>query len=349
MASSGRRGRIGVWPWSSALLLAASPPHALSAGLGAGKPWSHSRQERPDQAPVLHTAFRCPHPAGDCSNSLYSLQHVPLSLRELRKHRPSCVRHQARDGLRVEVSLDIRCLPGLPLNVTCFSISQMYPKAEAWPHGYGTFEPLRGCTGTDPDFLHAVCTLRCAVTPSHGRHAELFCVYELDRYQRYGLHERYTQFDFCDASSACVSASQEEGQITCSADAQVSQSTQTAWMFFATFDRAVVVAGGIFVAALLGILYWRRRCRRPAAASSKWRRLDENALDDGERQRDSVCAGDVDAVGSGLHTIYGESAGVRNVNGAEVDTIGERSPVVGVSSASVAACKHVQMERSDWV
>mmetsp|Transcript_78895 Transcript_78895/g.150125 ORF Transcript_78895/g.150125 Transcript_78895/m.150125 type:complete len:374 (+) Transcript_78895:59-1180(+) len=245
----------------------------LQGGPRPAEAWDVDGRE---QIPALHRIFRCMHPQGDCGASLHSLQHMPLNAGALwRGARHDCVRERVITDLRLEVSFDIRCLPGLPSNVTCFSITEMYPRAREWPHGYGAFDPLQHCSGIDPDLVAAVCTLRCAVSPSLGRHAELFCTYEFDRQRKYGLRDRHVHLDFCEVSSVCVSPVQEESQLTCSVGANAPSTALGAWLLLLALDERFLVPAGC-AAAILGVIYNTGGCCRLRAGIGRHVLLPEN-------------------------------------------------------------------------
>jgi len=213
------------------------------------------------QMQVLHKIFSCAHPKGDCMASLHSLQHAPLDARATLLRGGSqagCIHERVQRDLQLEVSVDVRCLPGLPPNTTCFSISETYPRALEWPHGYGLFDPFHECTGIDQDLLSAVCTLRCAVTRG-ARHAELFCAYELDRHGKYGLRERHVHPDFCDISSTCVSASLEESELTCYAAATLPGGSLRSALLLSALDERMLVPTGLAAAVLAAARWCRRR------------------------------------------------------------------------------------------
>jgi len=210
--------------------------------------------EGQSQLSILRETISCPHPAGNCASSLHSLQHMPLDVKaQLQSREKTCFREHARSDLRLEVSVDARCLPGLPSNVSCYSVSEMYPRATEWPFGYGVFNPLRECAGADPDLLAAVCTLRCAVAASGNRHLELFCSYELDRKGRYRMRERHVHIDFCDMASTCVSETLEESELVCY-EGQVSpKSAGITWLLRA-MDTTILVPVATLV-AICGFCY----------------------------------------------------------------------------------------------
>ena len=123
-------------------------------------------------------------------------------------------------------------MPGLPSNVTCASIAEMYPRVSVWPHGYGSFDPFRHCEGADPELLSVICTLRCAVNPQvpSRRHAEIFCSYEFDKQHKYGMRARHLHIDLCEMASVCVSPTTEESQLTCSIGVNTPKSSSTLWL-----------------------------------------------------------------------------------------------------------------------
>lgn len=224
------------------------------------------------QVAVLHEVFTCEYPAGDCAASLHSLQHVPVGVAKLARETGgrTCVRESLHPDLRLEVSVDVRCLPGLPSNVTCATIAARYPAEEAWPHGYGAFDPLRRCAGFDPDLLEAICTLRCA-TPGGGapRHAELFCAYHLDPRGRHGLRERGVVVDFCDLSAGCMSATHEESMLTCfAAGAQVGEDIRSGSAFATALDVRIWLAVGALAVVCCSACRGGGACRRGRAAAA---------------------------------------------------------------------------------
>merc|ERR1712194_898833 len=161
-----------------------------------------------------------------------------------------CVRERQQTDLHLEVSVDVRCLPWLPLNVTCFSISETYPHNTQWPYGYGTFKPLDGCSGVDPDLLDAICTLRCAVGRSGSRHAEMFCAFELGKSQKYQLRERSVHLDFCDFTSACISPLREESKLVCYSGVPSPLSTAATTYMLSFIDGRTLLLLGLVVSLL---------------------------------------------------------------------------------------------------
>lgn len=214
------------------------PASALLA-IAAVRAWEFNGRPQLD---MLHRSFRCDRPLGDCSSGLHSLQHMPLLTHLSASSR--CVQQRVHKDLRLEVSMDARCLPGLPLNVTCFSVSELYPRAHEWPHGHGLFRPLAGCAGNDPDFLDMVCTLRCTENSPAGRHLQIFCALEFDRKRKYGFRERHVHIDWCDLASFCPSPSREDVDVTCFAGKTVPESEPFGTALLLALDLRVLLSLG---------------------------------------------------------------------------------------------------------
>jgi len=161
-----------------------------------------------------------------------------------------CVREVHRADLRLEVSVDVRCLRGLPGNVTCASIAEAFPRAEGWPHGFGVFDPFRGCSGFDVGLVDAICTLRCAVEADGGRHAELFCSYDFDKHGRHQLRERGLRPNGCELSAACLSATTEETMLSCYAWTLEAESASSAAALLSLLDLRAWLVAGLLLASL---------------------------------------------------------------------------------------------------